>query len=57
MSGRTGHDCAAAHAVVASQKATTATQKETEMAFSSDRAWSIWSDAYVTISAVVIVSP
>jgi hypothetical protein len=51
------HDSAAAHAVVASQKATTATQKETEMAFSSDRAWSIWSDAYVTISAVVIVSP
>ena len=28
-----------------------------ETAFSSARAWSIWSSAYVTISAVVIVSP
>jgi hypothetical protein len=28
-----------------------------ETAFSSARAWSIWSYAYVTMSAVVIVSP
>ena len=28
-----------------------------ETAFSSARAWSIWSYAYATISAVVIVSP
>jgi hypothetical protein len=28
-----------------------------ETAFSSVRAWSIWSYAYVTIAAVVIVSP
>jgi hypothetical protein len=28
-----------------------------ETAFSSARAWSIWSYAYVAITAVVIVSP
>ena len=28
-----------------------------EMAFSSVRAWSIWSYAYVAMAAVVIVSP
>jgi len=28
-----------------------------ETAFNSVRAWSIWSYAYVTIAAVIIVSP
>jgi hypothetical protein len=50
LANRQGHDLAAASRYPL-------LRQTFETAFSSVRAWSIWSYAYVTIAAVVIVSP